>query len=44
MTWHHIEDSIIQQPHHYDSLRSHNESEKLVNNEVERTGKEAAMI
>jgi len=44
MTWHHIEDSIIHQPHHYDSLKSHNGSEKLVNIEVERMGKEAALI
>ena len=44
MTWHHTEDSIIHQPHHYDSLKSHNESEKPVNNEVKRTGKEAAKI
>jgi hypothetical protein len=44
MRWHHIADSINHQPQHYDSLKSHNESEKLVNNEVERTGKEAAMI
>jgi hypothetical protein len=39
MTWHHTEDSIIHQPHHYDSLKSHNESEELVNNEVERKGR-----